>query len=96
MLMEEEKLYRYEAVRVSEIFDWFNQYLPCPPFEKSKWPKNAITWFKVGAQEYISKLYDLQVILSEHGVQVRTIKTEYPGKILYEDEYQIVAVSAKF
>ena len=62
MLLEGEKLYRYEVERVSEIFYWFNQYLPCPPFEKSKWPKNAITWFKVSAQEYISKLYEIQVI----------------------------------
>ena len=96
LLSDSKKLYDYEVEVINKIFDWYNDNLPCPPFESSKWPRNAITWFKIEAQEFISKLYEIKAILNEHEVQVITIKTESPGKILYEDEYQIVSVSAKY
>jgi len=96
ILRDNDKLYEYEVEVINDIFSWYNKNLPCPPFESSKWPNNAITWFKVEAQVFITKLYEIKTILKEHDVQIQTIKTEYPGKILYEDEYQIVSVSAKY
>jgi hypothetical protein len=96
LLRDEGALYEYEVTRINEIFDWFNDHMPCPPYSESKWPKNAISWFKVSSQAFISKIYEINVILKEHGVQVREIKEDYPGKILYEDKYQIVSVSAKY
>ena len=96
ILRDSQLLHGFEVDRINEIFLWFNEQLPCPPFEQSSWPKNAVTWFKTSAQKFISRMYDIQAILNEHGIQVRTVKTGSPGKILYEDEYQIVAVSAKY
>ena len=96
ILRDSNKLYEYEVKVINDIFEWYNNNLPCPPFENTKWPGNAVTWFKIHAQEFITKIYDINTILSEHGIQIRTVKSEYPGKILYEDEHQIVAVSAKY
>ncbi len=53
----------------------------------------AISWFKGSAQEMISKFRDLISILEQHDYPVRMLKTERPGQILYEDEFQIVAVT---
>ncbi len=96
LLRDNNTLYGYEVVTINSIFEWYNTNLPCPPFENTKWPKNAVSWFKISAQEFISKLYEVSAILNEHDIRIQTIKTQYPGKILYEDKYQIVAVSAKY
>lgn len=96
LLKDENKLYEYEIKIVDDVFEWFNQNLPCPSFESSNWPSNAISWFKEDAQEYISKLWELISILKEHDVPVRAIKSSDPGNKLYEDEFQIVAMGSKY
>jgi len=97
LLRDEGALYDYEEQRASEIFDWYNEELPCPPFNESKWPTSAISWFKVNdeAQVFIQKMYDIKSILDEHGVLVRVIKTDDPGMKLYEDDYQVVATAPR-
>ena len=96
VLRDDNNLYDYEVETINNIFEWYNKNLPCPPYDNSKWPKNSVSWFKTSAQEFISKLYEISAILKEHNVQIQTIKTKYPGKVLYEDKYQVVAVSAKY
>jgi hypothetical protein len=55
------------------------------------WGIDAISWFKDDAIEFIDKMRDLGSILEENGFLVRTLVTEHPGMILYEDEFQIVS-----
>jgi len=33
---------------------------------------------------------DLVALLEEHGVPVRMLRSSNPGRVVYEDEYQIV------
>jgi hypothetical protein len=35
-------------------------------------------------------MWDLVAILREHDVPVRMLKSKEPGKVLYEDDYQVV------
>lgn len=97
LLRDEGSLYDYEETQANSIFEWFNSKLPCPPFDESNWPITAISWFKVNAeaQVFIQKMYEIQVILNEHEIQTRTIKTDDPGKKLYEDQYQVIATSPR-
>lgn len=97
LLRDEGVLYEYEVMQANLIFKWFNDKLPCPPFENSNWPVTAISWFKVNkkANSFIQKMYDIKSILDEHGIHIRTIKTDDPGMKLYEDEYQVIATSPK-
>jgi hypothetical protein len=97
LLRDEGALYDYEEIQANDVFEWFNAQLPCPPFDSSNWPITAISWFKVSqkAQIFVQKMYEIQFILNEHGIQTRTLKTGDPGMKLYEDEYQIVATSPR-
>src|ERR1019366_3724354 len=44
------------------------------------------------AQERIGKMREMVALLEHHDVSVRMIKTTRPGYVVYEDEFQIVAV----
>jgi hypothetical protein len=95
VLRDMEELYDHESELLENAFDWFNRYLPCPPFEKNlragTWSRDAVAWFRAEAGGPIRRIWDIVAILREHGVPVRMITTERPGKIVYEDEYQVVA-----
>jgi hypothetical protein len=79
-----------EARDLEEIHKWLNRNLPVPPFKSSKWPKTAVAWFKDSAGEPLRRMWDLVAILREHDVPVRMLKSKEPGKVLYEDDYQVV------
>jgi len=52
----------------------------------------AISWFRSSALKHISKMREYAEILQSHDVQVKQLVTERPGKIVYEDQYQIAAI----
>ena len=95
LLRDAGELYDYESERLEAIYDWFKEHLPCPPFQSKlragEWTREAVAWFRAEAGEPIRQIWDLVAILREHGVPVRMITTEKPGKIVYEDDYQVVA-----
>jgi len=80
----------YEEELLEETYAWLNSYLPCPPFATSGWSRDAVTWFKHSALESIKKMRILADLLEQHGAPVRMLRSKNPGKILYEDEYQVV------
>jgi len=95
ILRDEGELYRYESELLREVFDWLNEHLPCPPFQaklgSGEWTTDAVSWFRADAKEPLGRIWDIVAILREHGVPVRLVTTEKPGKIVYSDPYQIVA-----
>lgn len=95
LLRDAGELYDYESERLEAIYDWFDEHLPCPPFHRKRrsgeWTRDAVAWFRAEAVEPIRRIWDIVAILREHGVPVRMVTTERPGKIVYEDEFQIVA-----
>lgn len=94
-LQEEGLLYAYEDVTAKDIRKWFSKYLKKPKsFNRSSKPhaiSKAISWFKPTAKEHIEKMRQLATIIEGHGIHVHTIRTDRPGYIVYEDEYQITA-----
>jgi hypothetical protein len=90
-LRKNDKLQPYQVDMVKDIFKYFNDNLPVPPYSTKNWSVDAISWFKDTAMDFIDKMRDLTFILEENGYQVRVIKTAEPGMKLYEDEYQIVS-----
>ena len=87
-----------EETLLQEIRDWFNINLEKPNrFTSSKPPyyrkrQNGISWFKDSAGKHIGKMQEMVAMLKHHDVPVRMIKTKRPGYVVYEDEFQIVAV----
>jgi len=50
-----------------------------------------VSWFKDDAKKLpIRKMWEIVTLLKEHGIAVRVLRSRKPGKILYEDDYQIV------
>ncbi len=96
ILKEGGQLPDYEVEHVEEIFSWLNTHLPCPPFSGKKWSPDAISWFKSSAQDMISKFRELIAILEEHDHPVEMLRTDHPGMILYEDDFQVVAQSKHY
>ncbi len=91
-------LSQHDEQTLQEIRDWFSCNLKKPAkFTNAKPPhyrkrKNGISWFKASAQEHISKIREIIAILESYDVSVRMIKTDRPGYVVYEDQFQIVAV----
>ena len=95
ILEDEGNLYRHETLLLEESFAWLNEHLLCPPFKQKfrsgEWTREAVCWFRAEAREPIGRLWDIVAVLREHGIPVRMVKTDRPGTIVYEDEYQVVA-----
>jgi hypothetical protein len=75
---------------LEDTYAWFNENLPTPPFKSSNWPRDAVAWFKDDAGEPIRKMWEIAALLKQHGVPVRMLRSAHPGKLLYEDSFQIV------
>lgn len=95
LLHQEGLLEPYESEVALATFEWFNEHLPCPPFSEKRgageWTDDAVAWFLPTAKEPISRMWDLMAILREHVFPARVIRAPEPGKIVYRDEFQIVA-----
>ena len=96
LLRDRNELAEHEIDQLEEIYDWLNTNLPCPPFETSGWPKECVSWFRPGAFEAIKKMWEIVILLREHDVPVRVIKSKMPGRCLYSDDFQIVVVEKKY
>jgi len=81
--------------RLQSIRTWFDQNLAKPTrFAVSTKPHRkaqAISWFKDSAHEHINKMREFQQIVERNGLGVEMLRTERPGYIVYEDQFQVAA-----
>ena len=95
ILQDEGELYDHESELLAKTLDWFNERLPCPPFRtklrSQQWTSDAVCWFRPDAGAPLARIWDIVAILNEHMVQVRMVTSKKPGKIVYADDYQVVA-----
>ena len=99
VLNDKGHLYDYEVQIRNNILSWFSENLEVPDVQASESNyyanPNTISWFKSTAIDHITKMREYAEILKAHDIQVKQLKTERPGKILYEDEYQVAAIPYK-
>jgi hypothetical protein len=90
-LFAEDELRHFEGLR-----RWFATHLPVPDrFSRSRRPHahgNAVCWLKADAAEYADKMRALAAILEGHGFVTQMLRTQRPGYVVYEDDYQVAAV----
>jgi len=80
-----------DADELNKLRAWFSENLEKPTsFGRNKLSL-GISWFKVGATEHISRVWEMVHILERNGIYVKKIRTERPGFVVYEDEWQLVA-----
>jgi hypothetical protein len=70
---------------------WFNVLLPSPELEEEA----AIFLFKSDAGECTRRIWTFVRILGEHGRFCEMQRSERPGRIVYEDEFQVAVVPWK-
>jgi hypothetical protein len=80
-----------DADELYEIRAWFNENLEKPTSFGRGTLHLGICWFKTGSVQHISRVYEMVRILERNGVPVQKIKTNKPGYVIYEDEWQLVA-----
>ena len=90
LLRDRGALTTYEAELLQSTYDWFNEHLPRPPFRSAGWSREAVSWFKDSALTPIHQMRTLAALLESHDMPVRVLRSKHPGKVLYEDEYQVV------
>lgn len=80
-----------EADELNELRTWFNENLEKPTsFGRDKL-RLGICWFKTDATEHVSRVWAMVRILERNGIYVKKIRTDKPGYLIYEDEWQLVA-----
>ena len=80
-----------DADELKELEGWFNANLEKPAsFGRDKL-RRGICWFKTGSTEHISRIWEMVRVLERNGIYVKKIRTNKPGYVIYEDEWQLVA-----
>jgi len=85
-----------ELNELKNALAWFSANMERPSrFTRSKNPRateTAISWFKSSARTHIDQARKVLRILNRNGHTVEMIKTSRPGYVVFEDDFQIVAV----
>ncbi|MBL1120521.1 methyltransferase domain-containing protein [Streptomyces sp. 110] len=77
--------------------DWYNAAYPDPSsadptvYDRELHP-GAAAWFKSTSRDLIKRVDGYLEILAAHEIGWRMMRSSDPGRIVYEDEYQIVVV----
>ena len=94
-LRDDEALGEGRTEWLAEILEWFNRHLPVPPFggvrARRRWSDRVVCWFRGERNEPLRRMWPLVELLRDDGTPVRVVTTSRPGRILYEDSFQIVA-----
>lgn len=79
--------------------DWFDAAYPDPAtvdptlFDRAVHPRTSC-WFKVTATSLLERVPGYLAVLDRHGVPWVERRSTRPGKILYEDDVQVVVTPA--
>lgn len=94
-LYDDGELTDLEFDLADRLMAWFSKNLGSPlrylNKQKSKKSVIYISWFKVSSKSHIEKARELASILENKDISVEVLKTNKPGKIVFEDEHQIFA-----
>lgn len=84
-----------DAGLYEQTHKWFLDNLPEPPFygDNNDNPQGAITYFKTSSYELMRENAEvLMGLLDKYKIPYDIVYTDYVGKIIYEDEYQVSVI----
>ncbi len=81
----------YVANELQRHLSWLNLHLHAPKILDNEEHYRAICWFKPTAREPLDRIWLMKSILDEFGYPIDFLKTDNPGRIIYEDGWQIAA-----
>ena len=81
-----------DAELFKEIDSWFAEVLPYP--EPCKRQEPVICWFKTeNSDEMLKMIRPALWLLDRYNHPYYVVYTNYPGEIVYEDKYQVAALT---
>ena len=83
------RLSQEETVLYALIDNWFQENLPNPPFYDDGNSIGAVTWFREGTEGMTNRLQPLLSILELKGVAWECTVSDDPGRVVYEDHWQV-------
>ncbi len=91
LALEWQQITGHDADELNGIRAWFGEHLERPDSFGRNRLRLGICWFKTEAVEHISRIWEMARILERNGIYLKKIKTDKPGYVIYEDEWQLVA-----
>ena len=79
-----------EFIELCKCIDWFVDNLEIPPMYEDPALGQTTSWFKATAGDHLLRIETLVEFLRSHGIPVDCITSNQPGKVLFEDLYQIL------
>ncbi|WP_078551988.1 hypothetical protein [Bacillus alkalicellulosilyticus] len=93
-LVDERRMLEEEIQTYWEQRKYFEEVLPVPPFYWEGNPLGAVTWFKENkhTDKLINQMTFYFEMLRKYDVALVKTKSDNPGKIIYEDDYQVAVI----
>jgi hypothetical protein len=95
-LRDEDSLADCECAQLCELLRWFDEYLPEPTSftraRRTSCVRHGVCWFKHSARMHLAQIWQMVALLERNGIWIRMLKAHWPGYVIYEDDWQIVAV----
>jgi hypothetical protein len=89
--LECQSVSRSDATELDELQTWFDENLKKPASFGRGNLRLGICWFKTGSTDHISRIWEMVRILERNGIYVKKTRTDRPGYVVYEDDWQLVA-----
>ena len=78
--------------QIADINGWFDANLAVPKqFSRDRHGQPGLSWFKTIATEHIKQMHQLKLALEACGIHVEVLTAHNPGRVVWQDEHQIVA-----
>ncbi len=81
----------YVTNELNRHLSWFNAHLDAPEVLDDDTHYRAICWFKPAATEPLHRIWSMKAMLQEFGYPIDLVKAKSPGRIIFEDDWQVVA-----
>ena len=81
----------YISSELNRHLSWLNAHLHVPEILDDAAHYRAICWFKPAATEPLQRIWSMKAALQEFGYTIDLLKTIDPGRIIYEDDWQVAA-----
>ena len=97
MARDDQLIAQYLIDDLMKEMDWFKIYLPSPDDHHFDYAgaNVGLCWFRDSATAMIRRARRMVNILRAGDIWVTEARTENPGRILYRDDYQIIAKPRK-
>lgn len=83
-----------ELAQADAIMFWLAEHLASP--SGHLWSRrrraHAISWFHRSARAHVARARAMAALVERKGIAVAAVVTDRPGRVLYEDQHQVVAV----